>query len=121
SNSRWLVDKDSARKLEIPLWPLLEARSAGVLTSGISGYGYVTAIVDAPMDTKTSTGSLPNTTILTPDLNNFSPSSYGLLLCGYLSSFLSSSLAKNSPSSENFLPFLMVCRLSFLASIPFFS
>jgi hypothetical protein len=45
---RWALKADSARKPEIPLCPLAEAKSAGVLLVGYLGVGSVNAPGAAP-------------------------------------------------------------------------
>jgi hypothetical protein len=45
---RWALKADSARKPEIPLCPLAEAKSAGVLPVGYLGVGSVNAPGAAP-------------------------------------------------------------------------
>ena len=52
---RKLVKEDSARKPEIPLCPLPEAKSAGVLPKGNSGDGSVSAPGAAPRETRMAT------------------------------------------------------------------
>lgn len=47
----------SARKPDIPLCPLEEAKSAGVLPSGYSADGSVSGPGDAPRETRTATTS----------------------------------------------------------------
>lgn len=54
-DNRRLVNEDSARKPEIPLCPLLEARSEGVLDNGNSGDGSVNKPGAAPRDRRTAT------------------------------------------------------------------
>nr|GMC83269.1 hypothetical protein Iba_chr04cCG0500 [Ipomoea batatas] len=49
--------EDSARKPEIPLFPLADAKSAGVLPNGNSAEGSVNAPGDAPRETRVATVS----------------------------------------------------------------
>ena len=54
-DTRRLVNNGSPRKPEIPLCPLPEARSEGVLPEGNAGDGSVNAPESAPMETRTAT------------------------------------------------------------------